>query len=92
MYTEKAKKGFSRRHLTAEALINSRREREECEGQWEATIRNNAVARSKRSPAQQIAVLDKRLGVAQGAVKERGRLLAQTQKHKKRKKSNGNGK
>jgi hypothetical protein len=43
--------------------------------------RESAVAcmaeRAKRSPAQQIAVLDGRFGVGQGAKKERARLQKQ---------------
>ena len=43
----------------------------------------NREARSKRSPEQQIASLDKRLGKGKGASKERGRLLKQMEDAKK---------
>ncbi len=41
----------------------------------QATVVRNIEERSKRSNAQQIAELDKRLGVGVGAKKEREKLL-----------------
>lgn len=41
-----------------------------------------AEARSKRSPQDQLAILDRNLGVGIGAVKERARLLAQIKAQK----------
>lgn len=39
-----------------------------------------AEARAKRSPQEQIAILDKRLGKGKGAKKERARLKAEMKK------------
>lgn len=42
----------------------------------------NAAARAIRTPEQQLAVLDARLGTGEGAKKERKRLLAQIDEEK----------
>jgi hypothetical protein len=44
----------------------------------------NAVARAKRSDAQQLGTLDHRLGQGVGAVRERARLLGSIEKAKTR--------
>lgn len=52
------------------AMMNHRQKRQE---QAQLAI-DNAAARAKRSPQDQIALLDKRLGKGVGATKERNRL------------------
>lgn len=46
------------------------------ESRMENVVRNQE-ARAERSPQQQLATLDKRLGVGTGAAKERARLAAE---------------
>lgn len=65
---------YSRRYKTSEEHAKVQRKREERVFEWEQTMARNAAARAKRSPAQQIKVLDKRLGKGKGARKERARL------------------
>lgn len=61
---------FSEGHANAKALTRQRREKKQM------TAQINAESRSKRSPAQQLAELDARLGKGEGATKERARLVA----------------
>jgi len=72
----RAKGYFSRRHKTAEAHIAAQRERERKEQEQDQMHRRIEVARANRSPAEQLATLDKRLGKGKGAKKERARLKA----------------
>lgn len=77
---------FSRRHKTAEAHNEARAKRDTRVAQWEATMRENEQERAKRSPSQQLALLDKRLGKGRGAKKERARLKLQIEKKGRKKK------
>lgn len=65
---------FSRRHMTAEPLNLSRVAKEAKVEHWLEVMEYNAQERAKRSAAQQLAVLDKRLGKGVGAKRERKRL------------------
>jgi hypothetical protein len=47
-----------------------------------ASAQQLAAERAQRSPAQQLAVLDQRLGAGQGAKRERARLASQLKKSK----------
>lgn len=56
----------------------------EAQAKWAArqtlkreTVTKNQEARSKRSPKEQLALLDERLGAGVGAAKERARLQKQ---------------
>ena len=83
---ERNKDWFSWRHQTSEAHEAAQIRRQAREAEWQATMEENAQARAQRSPAQQLAVLDKRLGKGKGAVRERARLAAQIEGRKNRKK------
>lgn len=61
---------FSDGHANAKNLTRQRREKKLM------TAQINAENRAKRSPAQQLAELDARLGKGMGATKERARLAA----------------
>lgn len=74
---------YSNRHKTAEAHNDWRARRDARVVVWEETMRENERARAKRTPQQQITVLDERLGKGKGAVKERKRLKAQIERAKK---------
>ncbi|MBI2064682.1 MAG: hypothetical protein HYT62_01365 [Candidatus Yanofskybacteria bacterium] len=71
--TEAKKAGyFSRRHENSNAHRDAQdawRERHAIE-----CVAERQAERAERSAAQQIALLDRRLGVGQGATKERARL------------------
>ncbi len=56
----------------SEAMLNHRKRMD----QKKITAEINAEERAKRSPQDQIALLDKRLGKGLGAAKERTRLAA----------------
>jgi hypothetical protein len=70
--TAEAKKEhwFSRRHQTSDAHLTVKAAREERRAKQRARV--NVV----RTPSQQLAELDRRLGVGVGATKERARLAA----------------
>ncbi len=57
----------------SEAMLNHRKRMD----QKKITAEINAEERAKRSPQDQIALLDKRLGKGVGATKERARLARQ---------------
>lgn len=67
---------FSRRHWTGAALADYRRRKAERLAAQEAGIIDRANERARRSPADQLKVLDRRLGSDIGARKERARLKA----------------
>jgi hypothetical protein len=84
----RSKGWFSRRQATSAGLIAYREDKQDRLHDWAATMAENRKARAKRSAAQQIALLDKRLGKGKGAVKERKRLWTKIDaKAKKAKKS-----
>ncbi len=71
---------FSRRH-------ESPSEHRTAQDDWRAKhdpswVAERKAERASRMPQQQIALLDQRLGVGQGAVKERARLKALVKKAK----------
>jgi hypothetical protein len=76
----------------------SRRKREEHIERKFETVRRNKALRAKRSPEEQIAVLDDRNGVGVGAKKERRRLSLQIdarrqrEVHRPKKRKGGNKK
>ena len=63
---------FSRRHENSDAHRDAQDMWRESHGAERVAERQ--TERATRTPAQQIALLDQRLGVGQGAVKERARL------------------
>ncbi|MBI2035526.1 MAG: hypothetical protein HYT12_02490 [Candidatus Liptonbacteria bacterium] len=73
-HEKKKKKGFSRRHETSEAHDIAHRAREEQALMKVRGVKERAATRVLRTPAQQIAELDRRLGAHVGATKERARL------------------
>lgn len=76
-----------------EGYMKYRAARLEREYDFFETIKLNAETRAKRSPQQQITVLDERLGSGQGAKRERARLLGQIEAAKsKPKKKRGKNK
>ena len=81
--TDKSK-WFSRRHPTAEAHIAAQHRKEAEEQEYWERVAARIAERAKRTPAQQIAVLDKRLGKNKGARKERARLATLMEKGGKR--------
>ena len=69
----KSKKGFSRRHETSEEHFAA-------QAQWHADhdlakVSWRQAERAHRTQQEQIALLDRRLGVGKGAAKERKRLM-----------------
>lgn len=68
---------FSRKYKTREGLDRYRAEQLQRENDFWDTIEQNKKERAKRSPQQQLALLDERLGKGMGAKKERKRLKAQ---------------
>ena len=78
---------FSRRNATSEKYLDSREAQEDRVQDWLECMAENAKARAKRSPKQQLALLDKRLGKGKGAVKERKRLNSQLEGKKSKKKN-----
>lgn len=80
-------KMFSRRHMTAEAHIAAQHAREERVNRWLEVMATNEAERAKRTDAQQLALLDKRLGKGKGAKKERARLVARIEAKKAKKKA-----
>lgn len=77
---------FSRRHPDRVAHEQSRQNREKKVADQERRHDLMRAARAERSPEQQIAVLDARLGAGIGAKKERARLTAQIAEAKNPKK------
>ena len=73
-HEKKKKKGFSRRHETSEAHGVAHRAREERVLAKANGVEERAAARALRTPVQQIAELNRRLGNGVGAKKERERL------------------
>lgn len=76
---------FSRRHWTSKPLEDYRVAKDEKLNDQYALALKNERDRAKRSPTQQLAMLDKRLGKGKGAKKERARLLAQIETKSKKK-------
>jgi hypothetical protein len=76
---------FSRRYKTSEGLVKSRLAKELRVEDWLATMEEHEAARAKRSVAEQLAVLDQRLGKNKGAKKERARLKSHLSRSKKNK-------
>lgn len=65
---------FSRDHQTSEAHLQASRAREERDRKKFFGPEERAKVRAERTPQEQLAVLDARLGVGIGAKKERARL------------------
>jgi hypothetical protein len=68
---------FSRKHQTPAAHIKSREVKFKLEKDQFLSIDDRLVERNERSSQEQIELLDKRLGVGIGAMKERNRLAKQ---------------
>ena len=68
--------------FVSEAQEAARKSRAELKNEKEARRLANAEARAKRTPEEQLALLDQRLGEGVGAKKERARLLALIGKQK----------
>ena len=75
---------FSRRHQTSAARDEYREEMAAREADFWARHDERVAARKSRSPQQQLAELDARLGKGVGAKKERKRLQAQIDNAKHR--------
>ena len=75
--TAKANGFFSRRHKTSEAhdLNKATRSFKTKKLMRQEEARQRVAACAARTLQQQVAVLDQRLGVGQGAIKERERLF-----------------
>lgn len=69
-------KWFSRRHQSDAEHRAEQAERDAYRQTMALNIADRAAARAERTPKEQIAVLDQRLGVGQGAKRERARLSA----------------
>ena len=68
---------FSNRYQTAAAHLSAKEVKIAKETAWIQGIAKRAEDRRERTPQQQIAVLDKRLGEGIGAKRERKRLARQ---------------
>lgn len=73
---------YSRRYQTAERHIRAEQARQAKVEAYFARLNERIEARANRTPAEQIAVLDQRLGNGKGAKRERARLQAQLRKAK----------
>ncbi len=65
---------FSRRHETREEHDVARERYQKLQSDKAQLAEVNRIGRSQRTPADQIALLDKRLGVGKGAIVERANL------------------
>jgi len=72
--TPKQRAGFSRRHLTSAAHEEARARYLADDARKRADAAERAEARKSRTPAEQLAMLNERLGNGAGAVRERARL------------------
>lgn len=70
-------KWFSRRHETGEAHEIAKQRREKRAADKGLLMEVDSVTRKQRTPQQQLAVLDQRLGAGKGAMRERARLAKQ---------------
>lgn len=75
--SNKTENWFSRRYPTAEQHMAAVQAKQEAEADYFRRMDERVKARAKRSPSQQLAMLDQRLGKGKGAKRERARLLAQ---------------
>lgn len=65
---------FSRRHQDDVAHIEAGLRKDEAISTWRGRFDELAAMRTKRSSTEQLKVLDERLGIGQGARRERARL------------------